>query len=69
MSNEKWEAKKFGMSRNLISLGPRIDQSEVTPKKKLFNLFYFRSGICAINLKIADSNQIGSRSSKDVHIC
>ena len=41
MENEKFE-KKWGMSRNLISL-PRFDQSEVTARKKLFNLFYFRS--------------------------
>ena len=32
------------MSGFLISL--RFDQSKVTLKKKLFNLFYFRSGIC-----------------------
>ena len=46
----------------------QFDQSKVTPKRSSLTSFTLDLGY-AINLKIADSNQIGQRSSKDVRIC
>ena len=45
----------------------QFDQSKVTPKRSSLTSFTLDLGY-AINLKIADSNQIGQRSSKDVRM-
>ena len=67
LTNGKWEMVKE-IENVADSHQSQFDQSKVTPKRSSLTSFTLDLGY-AINLKIADSNQIGQRSSKDVRIC